>query len=262
MKLESFLFEIRNNVGHTTLNQPERGNPFDARFCREFKEIANECDENPEVRAVLIDSNGPYFSVGGDLKTFLGDRDGLPRFIKSATSDLHSGVSRLARGDAPVILACDTLAAGGAVAIVAAADYALLSEKASVYAAFSGIGFSCDSGSSYFMPRRVGQRKAFDFYLRNQKWSAEQCLEYGLASEIIPSEQLAEKALALAEELAQGPTYTYGQIKNLFHSSQENTLEAQLEQEARALADCTRRDDTWNAVNSVAKKQKPVFNYK
>ena len=263
MELSAFKFKIENGVAHITLSQGTRGNPFDATFCREFNLIATECDDNREVRAVLIDAEGPYFSVGGDLKTFAnGERAALPRFIKTATAEMHMGVSRLARMDAPVVFSCDALVAGGGVALAAAADFVLLGPKAKFYAAFAGIGFSCDCGSSYFLPRRVGTRKAFSFFARNQNWSAEQALEYGLATEIHSSEDLADAANKLAQELATGPTFTYGQYKNLFLSSFGNGLETQMEMESRALTECTRTEDTWGAVLAVANKEKVTFNYK
>lgn len=263
MELTAFKFKIENGVARITLSQGKRGNPFDSTFCREFNLIATECDDNRDVRAVIIDAEGPYFSVGGDLKTFAnGERAALPRFIKTATADMHMGVSRLARMDAPVIFSCDALVAGGGVALAAAADFVLIGPNAKFYAAFAGIGFSCDCGSSYFLPRRVGTRKAFSFFARNQNWNAEQALEYGLATEIHASEELADATNQLARELATGPTFTYGQYKNLFLSSFGNGLESQMEMESRALTECTRSDDTWNAVLAVANKEQVTFHYK
>ncbi len=263
MELSAFRFSVSEGVAHITLAQPKRGNPFDATFCEEFKHIAIECDERRDIRAVLIDAEGPYFSVGGDLKTFAnGERDALPRFIKDATANIHMGLSRMARMDAPVILAANTLIAGGGVAMAAAADFVLVGPEARFYAAFAGIGFSCDCGSSYFLPRRVGSRKAFSFFARNENWNAQQAVDYGLASELHPAETLADAAKNLAEELAKGPTFTIGKYKNLFLSSFSNTLETQMEAEARTLADCTRTDDTWNAVLAVARKEPVTFKYK
>ena len=67
MELTAFAFEIKDGVAHITMNQPERGNPFDSRFAEEFDWLATECTIRPEVRSVLIDATGRFFSVGGDL---------------------------------------------------------------------------------------------------------------------------------------------------------------------------------------------------
>lgn len=262
MSYQSFSFEIKENVACITLNQPDRGNPFDGNFCREFNQLSIDCDRNPEVRAVLITAAGRFFSVGGDIKTFLGDRDGLPRFIKSATADMHMGVSRFARADAPVVLAADALVTGGAVSMTAGADFVLAGPKAKFYAAFPGIGFSCDCGLSYFLPRRVGSRKASEFLLRNQTWDAETALQNGLVSEVVPAEDLNKAAFDLAKELADGPSYALGEIKRLLLDSYSSSLESQLEMESRALTRCTESDSTWEALNAVAKGEKVIFNKK
>lgn len=260
MSYEAFEFRIEDNVARITLNEAERGNPIDGTFCQEFAEIAVECDENAEIRAVLIDARGKFFSVGGDLKTFTRDREQLPRFVKSATKDMHSAVSRFARMDAPVVIALHSLVTGGAVALTAAADFALADVDTRFYAAFTGIGFSCDCGTSYFLPRRVGTRRATEFLLRNEQWTAQQAESYGLINTVCANPaSVAEQAAALASELAHGPTVAFGAVKRLLRSTFEQALEAQLEAESRALADCSRTDDAWGALNAVQEKRVPAF---
>jgi len=252
MELKAFAFEIKDGVARITLNQPERGNPLDRRFAEEFNYLATECTVRPEVRAVLIDAKGRFFSVGGDLNALASDRDALARFVSTATSDLHMGISRFARMNAP-------MAAGGAVALVAGADFALAASSAKFYAAFSGIGIVSDSGGSYYLPRRMGSRRASQFLLLNETLTAQQAVDAGLINRVVEPEALADEAMALAHRLAHGPTLAYGETKNLLLQSSTETLEAQLENEARAMARVTRTDDAWNAMRAMLAKQKPTF---
>lgn len=260
MDTDAIGFRIDGAVAVLTLKQPARGNPIDETFCRELRELAIACDEDRGVRAVLIEAEGKHFSVGGDLNTFLRDRATLPALTKSMTADLNAGVIRLARMDAPVVIAVQGLVTGGAVAFTAAADFALATRDARFYAAFTGIGFSCDCGTSYFLPRKVGTGRALDFLLRNRMWSAQQALDHGLLTELADDEAtLRTCARALAAELAHGPTRAFGEIKRLLKSSFEQSLEAQLEDEAQAIARCTRTEDAWQALNAVRAKQKSTF---
>lgn len=259
MELASFSFEITDGVGHITLDQPDRGNPFDRRFCAEFNELATECAINPAVRAVLIDSKGKYFSVGGDLNSLAKDRAALPRFVSGATSDLHMGVSRFARMNAPVVVAVHALAAGGSVALVAGADFVLASSTASFYAAFAGIGLISDSGGSYFLPRRMGTRRAAEFLMLNETLTAAQAREAGLINRVVEPDALSAEAWSLARRLADGPTLALGEMKNLLISSSFETLESQLEAEARAMARIAATDDAWNGMQAMLGKRKPVF---
>jgi 2-(1,2-epoxy-1,2-dihydrophenyl)acetyl-CoA isomerase len=259
MELTAFAFEIVDGVAHITMNQPDRGNPIDDRFAAEFDHLATECSVRPDVRSVLIDAKGRFFSVGGDLSALTRSREDLARFVSGATSNLHMGISRFARLNAPVVIAVHGMTAGGAVALVAGADFAVASANAKFYAAFAGIGIISDSGGTYFLPRRMGSRRAMQFYMLNETLSAAEAASTGLINKVVEAEALQDEAWALARRLAQGPTTAYGEAKNLLLSSPMESLEAQLENEARAMARVTRTDDAWNAMRTVLAKQKPTF---
>ncbi len=260
MAYESFRLDIADGIAHVTLSQPERGNALDQRFATELSHIANACDGNPAVRCVLINAEGKYFGVGADLKTMNRDRAALPVFIQNATTVLHSALSRFARMDAPVIVATHGLTVGGFVALCAAADFCLAARSARFYAAYTGIGLVCDGGGSTFIPRRVGTRRATEFLLRNQTWSAELAAQHGLVSEVVDDAALQDAAWSLARELAAGPTRAFGEIKNLILSTWAQPIEAQMEQEARAMVRATRTDDAWDGVCAVSERRQPRFN--
>lgn len=255
----AFTLDVTDGVAHVQLAQGDRGNPFDDAFCSELSALVNACDVDPDVRCVLITAEGRFFSVGGDLRSLGADRDELPRFIKRATIGLHSGVSRMARMDAPVVVAVHGLAAGGAVSLCAAADFVLAARSASFYAAYQGIGLAIDGGGSHAVPRRVGSRRATEFYLRNETWDAERAAELGLISEVVEDDALLDAAWALARELAAGPTRTFGVVKNLLLSSHDTPLETQLELESRAMTAVCATDDTWEGITAVAGKRRPAF---
>jgi 2-(1,2-epoxy-1,2-dihydrophenyl)acetyl-CoA isomerase len=259
MTYKAFELTIADGIGRITLNQPERGNPFDLDSCLEMSRVATECDENAAVRCVLIDARGKYFSVGADLKTMVAGQEELPRFIKNATVGLHTGLSRLARMNAPVVVTVHGLAVGGSVALSAAADFCIAAKSAKFYAAYMGIGLIPDGGGTTFLPRRVGARRATEFFMRNQTWTSAQALEYGLLTTVVDDAELPAAGLALAKELAQGPTRAYGELKNLMLSTTEQPIEAQMELEARAMGRATRSHDAWTAINEVLAKRKPVF---
>lgn len=259
MDVRAVQVEVRESIAHVTLTQPERGNPFDQAFCSQLCEAAIECDETPGVRAILIRAQGKYFSVGADLKWLGADRALLPRRLKAATADLHMAISRFARCDAPVVLAAHGLVTGGAVALTAMADFAVAGRSARFYAAYNAIGFVSDGAGTYFIPRRVGTRRAAEFLMLNQMWSAEQAAEYGLISRLVEDADLEAEAMVLARQIASGPTKTYGEMKRLLLSTHDQPLETQLEFEARAISQCAKTDDSWNAIQAVLAKRKPEF---
>jgi len=259
MTYESLEYAVADGVAHIHLNRPETGNRFDRHLCAELSLVATECDEDPAVRAVLIDGSGRFFSVGADLESFLEDRERFGPVIKNATAGLHTAISRFARGSAPVVVAVHALAVGGAVSLAAGADFCIAARSARFYAAYTGIGLIPDGAGTFYLPRRVGARKATEFFMLNQTWTSEEAERYGLATQVVEDDALADTARGLARRLADGPTAAFGELKSLLLSTWEQPLEAQLEQEARAMARCTHTEDAWNAVGAVARKELPVF---
>lgn len=256
MELSVFEFNIANNIAHIRINQPELGNPINTPFCREFNELSIECGENPEVKAVYIDAAGANFSLGGDLKEFTVDPTQMARKFKRLTSDLHMAVARFARNDAPVVVAAHNLVVGGAVALVAAADFVYATPKAQFYAAFAGVALCGDTGISHFLPRRVGSRRATEFMLLNEMWSAEKAAQLGLINGVVEEAELREHCLALAAKLAKGPTEVYGRMRRMLLTSFNETLEAQLETEARGMVDCANSEAAAKAMEKVLSRSR------
>jgi 2-(1,2-epoxy-1,2-dihydrophenyl)acetyl-CoA isomerase len=250
---------VADTVAEVVLSQPERRNPFDGAFCRELKEAANTCSEDDRVRAILIRAEGKYFSVGADLKWLGADRAAMPGLLKSATSDLHMAISRFARCNAPVVVAVHALATGGSVALTAMADFAIAARSARFYAAYNRIGYVSDGSGSWFIPRRVGSRRAAEFLMLNETWDAETALSTGLVSRLVDDDALLTEARALAAQLAAGPTQTFGEMKRLLLSTTDQPLETQMEFEAQAIARCARTADSWNAIQALMRRQEPVF---
>ena len=182
--------EISGGIGRVTFARPDDGDPIDASFCRELRDVVDALAGEPSLRVVVIRSAGRYFSVGGDVKTFRADREALPAYVRSATVDVGAAMSRLATLPAPVVVEVRGVAAGGSLALVAVADVAVAGTSATFYAAFTGIGLSPDMGNTYFVARRVGSRQASNLYLLNQTWTADEALARGLVSIVVADDEV------------------------------------------------------------------------
>src|SRR5215467_2128910 len=213
---KSFDCTIDEGLAHIDLNQPERGNPIDGEFCREFGLCIAELSERTDVRSVLLSARGRLFSVGGDLSLLVKVGDALPRTIKAWTADLHAAIARMVRMRAPVIAAVHGNVAGGSVSLMAAADVVVMAESARISAAFSKIGFSPDSGSTTTVTRRVGVARARRFFLLGETLDASTALSLGLVDHVVESNAVQSEAKRMARELATGPTEAYGAVKRLF----------------------------------------------
>lgn len=251
--------EQREALAIMTLAQPERGNPIDGDFIRDFKFVASTLLDLPGLRAVLLRAEGGNFSFGGDLKTFRPLLRDLPANVRRWTADLHMGVQRLWHLPVPIVAAVQGYAMGGAVGLVAGCDVVLASESTRLGAAFSQIGFSCDTGSSVTLTARMGMARARRFMLLAEVLKAQEAAQVGLIDRVVADASLQDEALSLAQAFAAGPTLAYGEIKRLFLRAGTTSLEQQLEDEALTLARISGSTDAQEGITAMIERRKPVF---
>src|SRR6266436_7987316 len=256
---KSFECAIDGGLAHIVLSQPERGNPIDGDFCREFSLCMAELSERADVRSVLISARGRLFSVGGDLVALASRGDALPVTIKSWTADLHAAIVRMVRMRAPVVVAVQGNVAGGSVSLMAAGDLVVIGKSARISSAFAKIGFTPDSGSTTTVTRRIGVARARRFFLLAETLDAGTALSLGLVDSVVPDDAVQGEAERMTRELARGPTEAYGAIKRLFSQTLDRSLESQLEEEAQTLAATSRTADAREGVKAFVEKRKPVF---
>jgi len=259
-KFTAFDCSLKDGLFHLTLSRAEQGNVFGTDFCNELNLIVNEISERADVRAVLITSRGRFFSVGGDIGLMSADRAALPGIVKTLTSPLHMAIARLMSMNAPVVCAVHGRGTfGGAVALAAAADIVVAGAGAKFGAAFTGIGFSCDSGTTVALTQRLGVSRAKRFLLLGETLSAEEALAAGLIDFIAPEDEVIAQATAIATRLSNGPTLAFGEIKRLFMHATARAAPAQMEEEALALTRVSRTEDAWEGMMSFKEKRAAKF---
>lgn len=250
---------VTDGLARLTFADAMRGNPIDATLCAEICEAAIQLSDDPAVRCLLIAAEGKAFSYGGDISSFVDDLASLPRNIKRWTTPLHSAIARLQRMDAPIVTAVQGVCAGGMSAFVAGSDIVVAAADAKFVAAFAGIGFSSDTGSTIMYTRRMGIARTRRFLLMNETLDAAAALAAGLVDEVAPADAFTARAEAIAIQLAAGPTKAFGEMRRLLTSVEDQPLETQLELEAQALARSAATADAREGLTAFAAKRKPVF---
>ena len=259
MAYEHLTLTRADGVATVTLNRPDAFNAFNMKLGREIFDVALEVDEDPAVRCVVLTGAGKAFCAGGDVREFVDHLGRIGAHVKELTTYLHGAVSRLARADKPVIVGVNGIAAGGGFALALTGHIVVAAESARFTMAYSKIAATPDGSSSYFLPRLVGLRRAFDLYLTNRVLSAKEALEWGLVTRVVPDAEFRSAVDALARELAQGPTKAFGAAKRLFHQSTWESLETQMELEAQAIARSGHTADFREGVTAFATKKTPTF---
>jgi 2-(1,2-epoxy-1,2-dihydrophenyl)acetyl-CoA isomerase len=171
----------------------------------------------------------------------------------------HASIHNLRAMPKPVLASVHGAVAGGGLSVMLACDVAIAADDTQFTLAYSNIGTSPDGGSTWFLPRVVGMRKALELAFLPDMFPAEEARSLGLVNWVVPAADLAARTAALAERLSHGPTRAFGRTKALMNSTWEQPMAAQLDDELKAFAACAAESDFKEGIAAFVEKRKPRF---
>ncbi|HEX2398554.1 MAG TPA: enoyl-CoA hydratase-related protein [Mycobacterium sp.] len=254
---ETIMLEQSGPVARITLNRPDAANGMNHTMTRELADAARRCDTDT-TKVVVLTGSGRFFCAGGDLKSF-ASAPNRGQHIKGVADDLHRAISTFARMNAVLITAVNGTAAGAGFSIAVTGDIVLAAESASFTMAYTKVGLSPDGSSTYFLPRLIGITRTKELMLTNRALSAQEALQWGLVTEVLPDDQLAARADELATRMAATASGSNGAVKALMLSTFASGLEEQMELESRVIADRAESADGREGVGAFMAKRKPEF---
>ena len=246
-------------VARLTLNRPDAANAIDLALARALEEAASEIAANEAVRVVLLRGAGARFCAGGDVRSFANAGDDLGDALHAVLSALHPAVELLAGIDAPVVAAVQGSAAGAGLSLVAGADLVVAAASTKFVMAYTGIGLVPDGGSTWYLPRVIGMRRAMELALTNRVLSADEACSWGLVNQVVEDADLTDAVEALVGRLAAGATKAQGSVKQLVRSSLATTLDAQLAHEATRMVLAGGSADGREGVAAFIETRPPSF---
>jgi 2-(1,2-epoxy-1,2-dihydrophenyl)acetyl-CoA isomerase len=212
--------------------------------------------EAPDVRAVVITGAGRGFCVGQDLQEFSAGGGDVARNLRE---NYHRNIKAIRALEKPVIAAVNGPAAGAGLSLALACDVRIAADAASFVPAFINIGLVPDSGGTWLVRRLLGTARAFEWLTTGRRLPAEEARSWGLVSEIVPADELAERAREVAQLFAAMPTRAVWETKRLLDAAETATLDDQLEREATTQAELVRTPDFREGVAAFLAKREPVF---
>ena len=219
-------------------------------------DVAND----PAVRAVVLAGGGKAFCVGQDLAEHSAAlSDGAEAAFATVREHYSPIVRSLLTMPKPVIAAVGGACVGAGLGFALACDYRVFAAGAKLGTAFTGIGLTFDSGLTFTLPRAIGDARAKELILFGQMFTAEDGIAWGIAGETVDADQVLERSVALARQLAQGPTVAFAESKQLILEGSGLGLDAALEAEAGAQTRCGTTADHDGAVTAFLSREKPTF---
>jgi enoyl-CoA hydratase len=204
---ELVLVERRSDgVAVVTLNNP-KVNALSQAVLAELRAAAEDLITNPPG-AVVITGGERIFAAGADISEFGDAEQG-----RHITAGFHAALNTLAKIPRLVIAAVSGYALGGGCELAMACDYRIAGERAVFGQPEVLLGLIPGGGGTQRLPRLIGVSKAKEMMITGRQVKAEEALRIGLADELVPSEALHERALALAADVARGALQAQAMIK-------------------------------------------------
>jgi enoyl-CoA hydratase/carnithine racemase len=264
-KATHFLWEVTGKVATITLNRPERKNPLTLDSYAELRDLFRNLCYASDVKAVVVTGAGGNFCSGGDVHEIIGplvrmqeadDMPGLLAFTRM-TGDL---VKAMRHCPQPIISAIDGICAGAGAIIAMASDLRIGTPRAKTAFLFVRVGLAgADMGACAILPRIIGQGRASELLFTGRVMTAEEGDKWGFFNRLVEPDKVLADAQALAQELADGPTFANGVTKTCLHQEWAMDVDSAIEAEAQAQAICMQTKDYGRAYRAFVAKQKPVF---
>jgi 2-(1,2-epoxy-1,2-dihydrophenyl)acetyl-CoA isomerase len=260
-----------DGVALITLNRPDRLNAMTTELMTELSDALTDVAADRAVRCVVLTGAGRAFCAGGDVKAMATGGGALGTGVDgSIAAQLLHGVHELRRFQErtsyvlhtmpkPTVAMVNGPAMGAGLSLALACDLRVASDQARFGTAFRNVALTGDFGGAYFLQRLVGMARARELYFTGEILDAERALHLGIVNRVVPHDRLLDETMALAAQLAAGPTLAFALMKENLNLAAQADLRAVLAQEALHQRLAGLSDDHRAAALAFVEKRPPVF---
>ncbi|MCE7742708.1 MAG: enoyl-CoA hydratase/isomerase family protein [Candidatus Heimdallarchaeota archaeon] len=245
----------KSNILLITLNRQKKLNALNKDMLDLLNKTFKSLQDNPNIRAVIIYSEGKSWSAGVDLKwaSSLGWK-----FILAIKKG-QKVFARIEKQPIPVIAAINGYAMGGGMELALSCDIRIAADTATFAQSETSIGLPPGWGGTYRLPKVVGLSTAKDLIYTGRRFSAEEALEMKFVSKVVPLEDLRNQAIEIAESIARNAPIAVKVSKKAVNKGISTSVKGGYRAEKRGVWRCFRTKDIREGITAVFEKRKPEF---
>jgi 2-(1,2-epoxy-1,2-dihydrophenyl)acetyl-CoA isomerase len=225
-----------------------------------LRDAVAEIAADEQVRAVVLTGSARAFCLGQDLTEHAKALAGGPERAFATVREHYAPIVReLLTMPKPVIAAVGGTCVGAGLGLALACDHRVFAAGVKLATSFAGIGLTFDTGLSVTLPRAVGDARAKELVLFGRTFTAEEAIAWGISGETVDADEVVPRSIALARQLAEGPTTAFAESKRLIGQAHRMSLDEALEAEALGQVTCGSTSDHAGAVKAFLNREAPVF---
>ncbi len=257
-KYEHILFDIKDGVALLTINRPEVYNATNFKLHNELSKVWLDLGEDDDVRVVVITGAGTAFSAGGDFD-LIQESIGNAKVIAGTMEEARDIVHNMINLDKPVISAINGVAVGAGLAVAMLADISIASDKARFTDGHVRLGVAAGDHAAVIWPMLIGMAKAKYYLLTCDFLDGTEAERIGLVSQVVPHDELMDKAMDVANRLASGSQqalkYTKRSLNQWLRQAEHTAFDYSLSLEMLGFFG----EDVQEGLNSVRERRDPKF---
>lgn len=260
------LLEIAQGVATITLNRPQVLNALNNAMSDGLFAALAKVEADAAVRVLVFRGAGDAFMAGGDIGYFkeklaehAADKNGFKPYVRAMVERAQKLSLAIRQMPKPVIASVKGGCAGFGLSLVLACDLAIAADNSKFTLAYIHLATVPDGGSSFLLPRIVGQKRAAEIALLGDRFGAAEAERWGLVNKVVPLADLEAETAKLAARIARGPAKAYAGTKALLEAANRNSLLDQLQAEIDGFTACALSDDFEIGVNAFIDKKPAAF---
>ena len=223
MSYEQILTEVRGRVGIISFNRPDKLNAMTETMGQEIKGQVDTWNGDDSVGAIVLTGAGRAFSSGTDIGSF--EEAARGRSSDQSRPGFPAEWAEIVRDSKPVVCAINGVAVGFGVTLTLPCDVRVAAKEARLSMRFVRIGLTPEAGSTHYLVHLIGLGRALELMLTGRFIEGEEAERIGLVNHVCATESVLDRAVEVAQEMADNPDWQLRKVKHLVHN---NYLDADL----------------------------------
>ncbi|MDA0262840.1 MAG: enoyl-CoA hydratase/isomerase family protein [Chloroflexi bacterium] len=257
-RYEKLIIEVKDGVALVTINRPEVYNATDFKLHNELSKIWLDLGQDDAVRVIVVTGAGTAFSAGGDfdlIEKSIGNAQVIAGTMEEARDIVHNMINL----DKPIISAINGVAVGAGLAVALLADISIASDKARFTDGHVRLGVAAGDHAAVIWPLLIGMAKAKYYLLTCEFLDGTEAERIGLVSQVVPHDELMDKAMGVAVRLAAGSQqalrYTKRSLNQWLRQAEHTAFDFSLALEMLGFMG----EDVQEGLDSVRERRDPKF---
>jgi enoyl-CoA hydratase/3-hydroxyacyl-CoA dehydrogenase len=244
-------------VGHIVLDRPHQMNTVNMELLEEFETAVDMLEDDDDIRAILVTGAGDRaFSAGADAMGMAGQANPIDAIELSRMGQQTWG--KLEESSMPVVAGIDGYCLGGGMELATCADMRMATERSTFGQPEFDLGLLPGWGGTQRLKHLIGESRAREIIFTADHYEAETMHDWGFVNRLVGNDELEQKALELAEDLAAGPPLAMEYAKKAMLAGRDDT-DSGLETEAFAFGHLITTDDVMEGVSKIQSDEDPEF---